>query len=356
MAMDITFLIGNGFDVGLGMATTFKDFFPVYYAKSRNKNANIRALSEKICDDEDTWSYFEKQLGQYSSEFDANTASNFFAQINDFTSEFMEYLHHQEDRLSYSDTSLISNTITSALTSFYSPEILHVQSSKRVSAVFQKFANEEHRISFVSFNYTDTLEKCLATLKDGIVQVRKYGSIPRSDRVGQVVHVHGTRTQYPLMGVNDKTQIANQQFADKASLAERLIKPHMNNRIRMGYAESALSLINNSKIICIYGMSLGMTDKDWWVRIMSWLCGDADRQLIIFNYDEKFNASSPQNWFDKEDSIMALLAEYCKDTTISTETLRNRIHIAVHKNVFSMPLTAQSDQAWSEALAMLQST
>ena len=46
--MNITFLIGNGFDVGLGMKSRFKDFFPIYKEKSQNKEPRIKYLSDSI--------------------------------------------------------------------------------------------------------------------------------------------------------------------------------------------------------------------------------------------------------------------------------------------------------------------
>ena len=44
-AVNITFLIGNGFDVGVGMNSKFKDFFPIYQVKSIDKAPEIRQLA-----------------------------------------------------------------------------------------------------------------------------------------------------------------------------------------------------------------------------------------------------------------------------------------------------------------------
>ena len=63
--MIITFMIGNGFDVGLGMRSRFKDFFPVYLANSVSKEDDIKQLSEKIGDHYDTWADFELQMGRW---------------------------------------------------------------------------------------------------------------------------------------------------------------------------------------------------------------------------------------------------------------------------------------------------
>jgi hypothetical protein len=75
---------------------------------------------------------------------------------------------------------------------------------------------------------------------------------------------------------------------------------------------------------------------------------------VIFNYDPEYSTDAPLNWLDKEDSIIDQLSAHNKNQSISVEKLRNRIHIAVHKNIFSMPLTAESDKLYNEALAQFQ--
>lgn len=347
-------MIGNGFDIGLGMATSFKQFFPVYCAKSLNKDSSIKQLSEEILDDEDAWSYFEKQLGQYAEKFDDKSKGIFFSQLNDFTSEFITYLRGQEGRLSFDNKQLISKTLVHALTGFYKNGNLHTDSEDCIETIFRKTAGDAHVYNFISFNYTNTLQLCLETLEDGVVNTRKYSNATRIDKIGKVINVHGTKDSFPIMGVNDVSQIANEQLATTSSFANRLVKPQINTRLRMNNAGRAIDILNNSRIICIYGMSLGETDKDWWDRVVTWLHNDAGRQLVIFNYDDKYSTSLPMNWLDKEDEILELLTLYNKNKGISVDKLRSRIHIAVHKNIFEMPLTEKSDQIYEEAMKQLQ--
>lgn len=348
-------MIGNGFDMGLGMATSFKQFFPVYRAKSLDKEENIKQLSQSITDDEEAWSYFEKQLGVYTSEFDEETSVNFKHQVNDFTSEFIAYLRLQEERLSFDDEQVISKTISNALTSFYKDGNLPTESYSCISQLFQNNVYDEHRYNFISFNYTDSLQKCLGCLKDNIVATRKLSSsTTKTDRIGIVVNVHGTKDGYPIMGVNDKTQIANKELAENKSFTDRLIKPQLNSRLRMNNEGQAINVLNSSKIICIYGMSLGETDRDWWDRVITWLHNDSSRQLVIFNYDDKYSTSLPTNWLDKEDGIIEQLTSYNKNKDINVDNLRSRIHIAVHKNIFSMPLTKKSDEINEMAMEQLK--
>ena len=85
-------------------------------------------------------------------------------------------------------------------------------------------------------------------------------------------------------------------------------------------------------------MALGATDKLWWGRVLTWLNGASDRQLVIFDYDPNFVTASQFDWIDKEDQIIDKLATYVTDSKLDVENLRPRIHIAVHKNIFEMNL------------------
>ena len=336
--MNITFMIGNGFDVGLGIHSRFKDFFPTYIKKSTQKPPEIKRLSESIKGNFETWSDFETQMGLYTSEFDVSNKHLYPAQFRDFETEFIEYLKNDEQQLSFDDVSSISKMMISALTTFYSVNNLRTASSNLISGVFSNNGGHAHTYNFISFNYTSTLEKCLKTIPNGIVQTRKVGSATLTDRIGKTVHVHGAIDHAPIMGVNDDSQIANKELAKDPRFARYIVKPTLNSLHRTNQDRDAADLINGSQIICVYGMALGATDKCWWERVLQWLSASQGRQLVIFDYDPSFNTSSQFDWIDKEDSIIDKLAGYVKNVQIDVESLRSRIHIAVHKNIFEKSL------------------
>ena len=58
--MNITFLIGNGFDLNLGLNTRYSDFYPYFIEKSTENNM-IRTWLEA---DELLWADLEEQLGK----------------------------------------------------------------------------------------------------------------------------------------------------------------------------------------------------------------------------------------------------------------------------------------------------
>ena len=48
--MNITFLVGNGFDLNLGLKTKYTDFYPSYLAKGYND-----ILAKEIEDNDKNW-------------------------------------------------------------------------------------------------------------------------------------------------------------------------------------------------------------------------------------------------------------------------------------------------------------
>lgn len=341
--MNITFLIGNGFDVGLGLKSKFTEFFPEYVKNSTNKDANIKMLSEKIGPNYKTWADFEIQMGKYTGDFDPKDSKIILEQFRDFETDFMEYLKREEGHLTFENADAISKQMISALQNFYSTDVLSNGSTDAIKQALYDRRNEARVYNFISFNYTSALDNCLGTIRDGVVQKRSYGSTLLTDKINKIVHIHGERSASPIMGVNDSTQIANKVLATDKRFTRYLIKPVLNSAHRTNHDKEASDLISSSHIVCIYGMALGATDMDWWHKILVWLNKSPDRQLVIFDYDPQFSTSSQFDWIDKEDSILDKLALYRKGTSIDVENLRPRIHIAVHKNIFEMNLRRKTE-------------
>ena len=345
--MNITFLIGNGFDVGVGIKSRFKDFFPIYKNKSQNKDDRIKQLSDNIESDYDTWADFEKALGEYTKEFDLESKQNFIDQIKDFEAEFVEYLKWQESVLSFKNSDKISQTMIDGLTKYYSVDNLAVDSNIAITKIYNKFSGEQHFYNFVNFNYTSLLSKTIKSIPGSIVCKRKHnGNNEKTDKIGQIIHVHGSYDKMPIIGVNDVDQIANKELAKDARFIRYIVKPIMNQNLRQGNDRDATTIINNSTIVCVYGMSLGATDKKWWNLLMQWLAGSSDRQLVLFEYDDKYTSTTPYGWLEKEDSIMDKLTQYNSNKGLTVENLRSRIHIAVHKNIFQMNLPYKKDDEY----------
>lgn len=343
--MNITFLIGNGFDVGIGMKSRFKDFFPVYQKNACEKEESIRSFSDEIGSDYDTWADFEVALGKYTLKFNTETKQVFIEQVKDFEKDFIEYLMNNEMKLKIDGS--IESSMKNALMQYYDLKNLAPESNETIKKVYYAHSLENYVYNFVNFNYTFTLEKCLKTISQNVVCRRKHGNVEKVDRVGKIVHVHGNCDLYPIIGVNDKSQIANKELAEDEEFCRYIVKPLLNKLLRQGNDTSATNIISQSTIICIYGMALGQTDKKWWELLIKWLNGNQERQLVIFDYDNKYTTLTQFGWLEKEDSILNKLAQY-SENEIDIEKMRSRIHIAVHKNIFSLKLPTRSEEEMNE--------
>lgn len=341
--MNITFMIGNGFDVGVGMKSRFSDYFPKYISESKDKDDSLKGISNSISENEEKWSYFEKTLGEYTQEFSNSTARKLINQLKDFMSGFITYLKSEEATLSFDDKEMISKRITNAFMNFYSTDNLRPASSDDVSEIFRRHSGENHVYNFINFNYTYVLKNCIETIPESKM-VRKNG---RTDKIGEIIHVHGTVDLNPITGVNDSTQISNEELSKNERFLKIVVKPKNNDANRMKFDVNATSILENSTIICVYGMSLGETDKKWWTAILNWLKASSERQLIVFDYDESFSASVQMDWIEKEDSIIDILSKYASNN-FNIEDFRQRIHIAVHKNIFQMNLRKDTVEATLE--------
>ena len=348
--MNITFIIGNGFDVGLGLRSKFSDYFPVYIDESKGKDETLSPLAKEIELNQEEWSYFEKKMGDYTDKFTKETMNNYKSQFKDFEVNFIKYLRNEESKLSY-DKTKISQVFEKALLNFYKQDILSPGSTEAISNQFKRY-NQDHRIfNFISFNYTDSLEKCLSVFPNGVIARRRINTSEYLDKIGTIVHIHGTKTNLPVMGVNDVSQIKNSELAADNKFAKYIVKPLNIKANRTNNDKVAIDLIKNSQIICIYGMSLGETDKRWWSNILKWLSDDGNRQLVIFVYDEQFTFTSQFDKLDKEDYFIDILNSYGVSEKIDAELLRDRIHIAIHKNIFSINLRREEDAVMAEVAA-----
>ena len=64
------------------------------------------------------------------------------------------------------------------------------------------------------------------------------------------------------MGVNDASEIENETFSQDETVLNELVKPRQNEIIKMNYDYRATQIINRSRIICVYGMSIGETGSE----------------------------------------------------------------------------------------------
>lgn len=321
--MNVTFLIGNGFDLGIGLKTAYSDFYDMYCHPLDRDGMQIRRFKSDLLTNYENWSDFEMAFGEYANR--AEDSETYLMCFEDFVEKFSEYLAKEEENFDPSKTTTIVKKMTEALTSYY--DIRPADKEALVRAIGESKA----MFNFVSFNYTMCLNECLTILK----RQTNYDSEIKGV-IKEIVHVHGFTDHDLIMGVNDAGQIKNQAFAQDSDIIEEIVKPLQNEIIRMNFDNDAIRLIKSSDIICVYGMSIGGTDKKWWQLVMNWLQESTANHLIVLQHRAGTKFTFRWNRLVKE--IRSKLFLYGDVPEEKRKALENRIHIDVNHDIFAMDL------------------
>lgn len=153
------------------------------------------------------------------------------------------------------------------------------------------------------------------------------------------MHIHGTLDEEMILGVNDEDQINSAFLKTDPEFLDTFIKKRMNDNIGQRKIEHAKNLIDGSHIICIFGMSIGYTDKMWWEEILSWLKKSEFNKLIIFykGYEEQLRRKIPATTIRLNNKIKNdILKKGNADIEdLNTEKIKNRIFISYNTNIFN---------------------
>ncbi len=333
--MDVTFFIGNGFDINLGLATKYSDFVKEYKNK-KSETETIERFKEYIVENEDLWSNAEIALGKYTSEFEEGKADKFAECQIDFCKKLSEYLKSQTEQLNFK---VAEENIKNSVGKFNRLIKDFPNEERRVlQGIYNKRVNQNVSFNFLNFNYTYTLDRYLDAVKafTDTIGYHVYNGKKIKHMIGSIIHVHGTVDKEMVFGVNDETQISKNEIFDcnDGDLYKNiLIKRNANKSYLQNTDGNAEILLNKSDLIYIYGMSIGETDKLWWERICKWLRGSDERHLIIHKYDAPEKDVIPLEYqlFERRSRID--ITQYCKYAPDIKSSIEQRIHI-IKENIF----------------------
>lgn len=100
--MKITYMIGNGFDLNIGLKTSFSDFFKEYCNSKDHDDEVIENFKAEICNNTFAWSDFEFQMGRYAHEVEplgTLSIQDYCNCMEDFRNEIVTYLMKEEKRI-----------------------------------------------------------------------------------------------------------------------------------------------------------------------------------------------------------------------------------------------------------------
>jgi hypothetical protein len=323
--MNILYLIGNGFDLNLGLKTSYKDFYN-HYNSQKSSISLIQELKKYINNNIVDWADLELELGKYTKHI--KSTSEFFDLYEDIQDRLAEYLQLQENEFDFDKIerkrffehlSIPENSLLLAM-------------RQEVKKYREKWKEAQWNVNIITFNYTSSIEKIINDKLDNLIIGSHHRNIGISLR--GVHHIHGDIDNRMVLGVNDKSQIDNKSLCEDQDVEETLVKVTCNQAIRDLADSRCAELISNANLICIFGSSIGDTDRHWWELIGKQLAKEC--RLLIFCRGKKISPRRPQRQLQDERTIRNLFIEKAGIQESVKNGVANKIYVGVNTNLFNL--------------------
>ncbi len=342
--MNITFFIGNGFDVAIGLSTRYIDFLKEYVESDSSSQVISdfkHAIKNDLKNESHNWSDLELEFGNYTKHL--SSEEEIVTIYNDCRLAICEYIKLESQKIDFEQCkNEIVQTFEAYLKGFYN-ELKYVPKDHFVQTSRINTIPESITIGFVSFNYTNCLELCIKHLKTVKPHVSSHivrdSSYPTT--IGKLNYIHGTISDFnPIFGVNDESQI---KFEKELSVKtkRKIIKPFKNDAVGGNVNYTIKKIIKATNVYCIFGMSIGDTDKCWWNEIGNALKANNTAQVIyyVFNSAIKFDSFTAEDEkLDIEETFKNFLMDQLCFSDEERNNLAKNIHIIVNSTIFQMNL------------------
>lgn len=334
--MHITFFIGNGFDINLGLKTKYSCFYPYFIEHAKQDNM----IKKWIDGNEQLWADLEEKLGQQLENVSEDKLEQFYDDKEEMDRLLIEYLEKEQEKYSFDDKETIMQEFTRSMQEFYHG--LPINGINSIKDTLEKYKAEEFIYSYITFNYTDIMDKIVGLYKtEKKIGTHQNGNSTKYNLIGNVIHIHGTTNEEMILGVNDESQIENEHLKSNALFLDTFVKKRMNSSIGQRKTESVVDIVDKSRIICVFGMSLGNTDKMWWEKLITWLGSNDNTKLIIFwkGYEETLNKRIPSAVIRLNEKIKKDLFQKGKGNRNEEyyTKIKDRIFISYNSNIFTLP-------------------
>lgn len=337
--MRILYLIGNGFDLHVGLDTSYPAFLDYYLAQPVPAELDdvaqryIKRLKEDIKNNIELWSDLELRYGQHMSNLGGMGKAVHSLQeeldiINDDIRENLsKYIAEQDTHGFFAD-----NAQKRFLEDLVAPE-KNLRDFER-EEVKNRRSDLWHRtlniIDIVTFNYTHTIEHLIGKTP---LQFSHF-------EINNPIHVHGYHDSRMVMGVNDASQIANDDLRKLPYATDALVKPDNNHSYGVAHTTQCDNRIKEAQLICCYGLSFGDTDKLWWKKICDELSNRPELLVIIYAHNSK--AVDFANSGHKRENLMRQVKNHFLSQGDVDESerqnLTQRIFVSINDPIFNIQI------------------
>lgn len=324
--MNITFLIGNGFDLNLNLKTRYEDFYK-YYIKTSSATQAIADFKKILESDISKWSDFEFTFGQHAKDYE-NSGNDYVNIHSDVVKSLATYIQKQNKAIEIS----IEDKLKLKQDLINYDNYLSPLDKKRLSAFKKTITTAPNIVNVISFNYTTTFENLFSYTGKPIL-IKQSGQ--NQDILKTVSHIHGTTFKNLILGVFYEEQINSQKLQSSKNVQYGMIKSKIYKNTGSLIDEECEKYIDDANIICIFGMSLGVTDIGWWKRIVNKLLRH-NCMLIIFAKGSDISELQGYRKQADKDKLIDKLFSYIPLSDMQKDTLKNKIIISLDTKMFKV--------------------
>lgn len=336
--MKITFFIGNGYDINLGLKTSYPDFLN-WYIKQPSKCSEVEIFKNLIRSNIKYWSDLEIALGKKTLDKPLSTKNGLKLCKQDLDIHLKEYLDLQNQRIRLPTTTDI-DTFRRSIVKF--PLLCSSGHRRSLQAVYNSHGIEEYEYNIINFNFTNTVDIFWNRISSSAFwhDIRFLKVMPDEvfrtiDIKGKLVHVHGTLAQSMITGVGEASQLENIIYQKSQEITNVIVKPIMNENCRNDVEQEVSEIINSTDIFVVYGMSIGITDVKWWKKVVSRLLKESNTYLVIINYDSEYDPALPYTSSNVAMKIIQNLFEVSDCPQEIHQILKDKITVLLNTDLFN---------------------
>ena len=277
-------MLGNGFDLGLGLHTRYTDFLNKrYLEKTVKRGSPIDKMLVEISKNAECWGDAEIAFGRLPfSEFGTTTELSFVECERDFHLDLCSYLSDEESRLVIpeQDRGAVSDSFSRAISELFF-KLAEGPQRRYVSSLIR---DNTHVINFVNFNYTGTLETVLGDVSPRRVlyEITSGTDVELKFTLGDIVHVHGDlKSGNTIFGVSECEQILDEEMVALCEEEGYFIKSSIDEKIGQNRGEQVRQILESSDIVVTYGLSFGESDVHWWEFLLNCSRRNPSLSLIL---------------------------------------------------------------------------
>ena len=314
--MNVTFLIGNGFDLNCGLKSSYGDIYKEY-VKQPSSSDVIAKYKKDLWKDIENWGDFEVAMASYMKNF--SSEQEFLECLRDFIGFTESFLSKQENGFfDIIDKNIVDAAREEMIRSF---KEFHVG----ITHTLDRLVTSIYPINAIVFNYTDIFDKLLSICQNDIPYAH------------HIVHIHGKLNDDVTMGMDNIDQIKTDKYKLTRRGRRAFIKSEFNEQYDPNRVSRAERYIKDSNIICVFGMSLGESDLRWRKQIIEWLETKADANLFLYQYHcSTLPQMRAEQRLDRDDREKEAILKSWGISEESYESYYDRIHIPCCKNIFNI--------------------